>query len=178
MKSELFSGATIALPSEVNTILDVLRITSQVMFGFFLTGLLLDFVLMVAGPIVLYSRLWSIPFGLLSFLSALMIVAAATVATAISLVFKYALTSQTDLNIGVDIGTKMFAFMWIAAICSLVAFIIHAGLGCCCTSRRDVRTGRKNARNLPASVTGSMTEKSSRHSHLPTFRSHTDTSSV
>lgn len=33
--------------------------------------------------------------------------------------------------------------MWIAASCSLIAFIIQLGQCCCCASRRDVRTGRK-----------------------------------
>lgn len=165
----------------MNTILTVLRIVSQLMFGFFLTGTVLSFVLMCAGPVVLYSRIWSLPFALLGLISTILVVAAAGVATAMALIFKYALTSQTDLNISVDIGTKMFAFMWMAAIFKLIAFFVHASLGCFCTSRRDLRTGRKNGRGLPPSVAGSLREKKpkpgSQGSHLPTFRSHTATTS-
>ncbi|KAF3018140.1 hypothetical protein G7054_g8722 [Neopestalotiopsis clavispora] len=160
LQSELLAGASIALPSEVNTVLTVLRIASQVMFGFFLAGLLLDFVLMLAAPVVIYSRWWSFPFAIFAFIAALMVIAAAGVATGMALVFEYALTSQTDLNIKVDIGTKMWAFMWLGAGFTFLAFIIHAGLGCCCTSRRDLRTGRRGGRNLatvPGTGTGTAT---------------------
>ncbi|KAI1875543.1 uncharacterized protein JN550_001829 [Neoarthrinium moseri] len=176
LQSELLAGASIALPSEVNTVLTILRIASQVMFGFFLAGLVLNFVLMLLAPIVLYSRWWSLPFSLFSFLAALMVIAAACVATVMALVFKYALTSQTELNIVVVIGTKMFAFMWIAAGFTLLAFLIHAGMGCCCTSRRDIRTGRKGGRNMAASP--STSEKPSRGYNLPTFGRKTVASSA
>ncbi|OTB09008.1 hypothetical protein M426DRAFT_316297 [Hypoxylon sp. CI-4A] len=146
--SELFAGASIALPSDVNDILNILRIASNIMFGFFLTGLLLDFVLIFLAPIVIYSRWWSLPLGIMSFIATLLILIASALGTAMSLVFKYALTSQTDLNVNADVGVKMFAFMWIATGCTLLAFIIHAGLCCCCTSRRDIRTGRKGGRNV------------------------------
>ncbi|KAK9782594.1 putative SUR7/PalI family-domain-containing protein [Seiridium cardinale] len=168
LQGELLAGASIALPSEVNTILTILRITSQVMFGFFLAGLVLDFVLMLLAPIVLYSRWWSFPFSVFAFLAAIMVIAAAAVATAMALVFQYALTSQVDLNIKVDIGTKMWAFMWIGAGFTFLAFLIHAGLGCCCTSRRDLRTGRKKGRNL-ATVPGTGSEKSQKGYNLPKF---------
>ncbi|KAK6214692.1 L-rhamnono-gamma-lactonase [Pestalotiopsis sp. IQ-011] len=159
LQSELFAGASIALPAEVNTVLKVLRIASQVMFGFFLAGLLLDFVLMLLAPIVIYSRWWSFPFSIFAFIAALMVIAAAAVATGMALVFEYALTSQTDLNIQVDIGVKMWVFMWLGAGFTFIAFIIHAGLGCCCTSRRDLKTGRKGGRNL-ATVPGTASKKS------------------
>lgn len=159
LKNELFAGASIALPSEVNDVLNILRICSQVMFGFFITGLLLDFVLIFIAFVVLYSRWWSLPIALFSFFAFLMVTVAAAIGTAMSMVFKYALTSQTDLNIQVDVGTKMFAFMWIAVGFTLIAFIIQAGLGCCCTSRRDLRTGRRKGRHL-ATVPAAEEKKS------------------
>ncbi|KAI2625776.1 SUR7/PalI family-domain-containing protein [Hypoxylon sp. NC1633] len=145
--SELFAGASIALPSQVNDILNILRIASNVMFGFFLTGLILDFVLMCLAPVAVYSRWWSAPIGFFALLATLLVLIASALSTAISLIFQYALTSQTDLNVGVDVGTKMLAFMWIATGFTLISFIIHAGLCCCCTSRRDIRTGRKGGRH-------------------------------
>ncbi|KAH6652856.1 SUR7/PalI family-domain-containing protein [Truncatella angustata] len=169
LQSELFAGATIALPAEVNTILTVLRIASQVMFGFFLAGTVLSFVLMVLAPIVVYSRWWSFPFGVFAFINALMVIAASAVATAMSLIFNYALTSQVDLNIKVDNGTKMWVFMWLASGFTMLAFIIHAGLCCCCTSRRDIRTGRKKGRNLATASAADSSEKSKNGYTLPTF---------
>jgi hypothetical protein len=137
------------------------------MFGFFLTGLILDFVLIFMAPIVLYSRWWSLPFAIVAFIAALMVTAATIIATAMSLIFKYALTSESDLNIGVEAGAKMWAFMWIATGFTLIAFLIHAGLGCCCTSRRDLRTGRKGGRNL--AITPDSSEKPKRGFKLPKF---------
>ncbi|KAI1649082.1 SUR7/PalI family-domain-containing protein [Daldinia loculata] len=144
---ELFAGASIALPSQVNEILNILRIASNIMFGFFLTGLLLNFVLMCLAPVVVFSRWWSGPLGFLALLSTLLVLIASALGTAMSLIFKYALTSQTDLNVKADVGIKMIAFMWIATGFTLISFIIHAGLCCCCTSRRDIRTGRRTARH-------------------------------
>ncbi|KAI8633920.1 SUR7/PalI family-domain-containing protein [Xylariaceae sp. FL1651] len=146
--NELLAGASIALPSEVNSILNILRIASHIMFGFFLSGLVLDAVLIILSPIVLYSRWWSLPIGILSFIAALLVVVAAILATVISYVAQYALSSQPDLGVTASVGTKMLAFEWTAAGFTLLAFIVHAGLGCCCTSRRDIRTGRKGGRHV------------------------------
>ncbi|KAI5861280.1 SUR7/PalI family-domain-containing protein [Durotheca rogersii] len=146
LMGELFSGASIALPSQVNDILTILRIASNIMFGFFLTSLVLNFVLMFVAPVVLYSRWWSLPFSFFAMLSTLLVLVASILGTAMSLIFKFALTSQTDLNVNAEVGTKMFAFMWLATAFTMLAFIIHAGLGCCCATRRDVRTGLKGGR--------------------------------
>ncbi|KAI0164288.1 SUR7/PalI family-domain-containing protein [Hypoxylon sp. FL1284] len=147
---ELFAGASIALPSDVNDILTILRIASNIMFGFFITSLVLDFVLIFVTPVVLYSRWWSGFFGFFALLATLLVLIASALGTAMSLIFKYALTSQTDLNVYVDVGTKMLAFMWVATAFTFLAFLIHASLCCCCTSRRDLRTGRKGARRSRA----------------------------
>ncbi|KAI1332683.1 SUR7/PalI family-domain-containing protein [Xylariaceae sp. FL0255] len=151
--NELFAGASIALPSEVNEILTILRLVSHIMFGFFLTGLLLNAALVILSPIAVYSRWLSLPFGLLSFLSALVVIVAAGLGTAIAYVFKYALSSQPDLGVDADVGVKMLAFGWIAAGFTLLAFTIHAGLGCCGTSRRDIRKGWKKRTEKTNSAT-------------------------
>lgn len=143
---ELLAGATIALPTEVVTLLDILRLVSRLMFGFFITGTVLTFVLIFATPIVVYSRWWSLPFALISFISVLLIVAASIIATVISLVFKYAAESQSDLNIHAYIGVRMMVFMWLASGFALLAFAIHSGLGCCCTSRRDIKIGLRRVK--------------------------------
>ncbi|KAI0858670.1 SUR7/PalI family-domain-containing protein [Xylaria cubensis] len=145
---ELLSGASIALPSEVNDILNILRIASHIMFGFFLGAAILNAILLVSSVIVLYSRWWSLPLGIVSGISAVIAIVAAGLGTAISYIFQAALNSQPDLGVSASVGTNMLAFEWTAAGLTLLAFIIHAGLGCCCTSRRDLRTGRRGGRNV------------------------------
>jgi hypothetical protein len=145
--SELLSGATIALPTEVITILDVLRIASNLMFGFFLTSACLATVLVVLSPFALRSRWWSLPLAILSGLSVVFVGAACVVGSVISFVFKYAATAQSDLNIRAEVGVPMFVLMWMASGFALWTFIAHAGMGCCCVSRRDLMTGRRRVRN-------------------------------
>lgn len=147
LMSELLSGATIALPTEVITILDVLRIASNLMFGFFLTSACLATVLAVLSPFALRSRWWSLPLAILSGLSAVLVGAACVVGSVISFVFKYAATAQSDLNIHAEVGVPMFVLMWMAAGFALWTFIAHAGMGCCCVSRRDLMTGRRRVQN-------------------------------
>ncbi|KAK8049403.1 hypothetical protein PG994_011133 [Apiospora phragmitis] len=166
LKNELFAGASIPLPNQVNEILNLLHIASNIMFGFFLASTILDFLMIFIAPIVLYSRWWSMPVGILSFIAFILATVAAAIGTAMSLIFKYALTSQSDLNIQAEVGMKMLAFMWIAVGFTFVSFVIHSGLCCCCTSRRDVRTGRRGGQNMPAA---SMEEKPKMGSKLPSF---------
>ncbi|KAI1176551.1 SUR7/PalI family-domain-containing protein [Nemania sp. FL0916] len=145
--SELLAGASIELPSEVNDILNILRIASHVMFDFFVGGLALNATLLICSPIVLYSRWWSLPAGIISGVAATVVVVAASLSTAISYIFQAALDSQPDLGVSASVGMKMLAFEWSAAGLTLLAFIIQAWLGCCCTSRRDMRIGRRGGRN-------------------------------
>ena len=141
--NELLAGATIALPGEVVTILSVLRVASQVMFGFFLTGAVLAFLGVAASPLAVRSRWWSLPLAVGAFLECLVVLAASVVGTAISFVFKYAAEAQSELNIHVEVGGEMLVFMWLATGFSVWGFAVHSGMGCCCTSRRDLRIGRR-----------------------------------
>jgi hypothetical protein len=144
LMNELLAGATIALPTQVITILSVLRITSQIMFGFFLTACVLAFVLaLLSYPLAVRSRWWSLPLAVVSFLEMVLCLAASIVGSVISFAFKYAAEAQSELNIHAEVGTKMFVFMWIATGFSIWGFAVHAGMGCCCTSRRDLRIGRR-----------------------------------
>ncbi|CZR59567.1 uncharacterized protein PAC_09461 [Phialocephala subalpina] len=126
--NELLSGATIALPAEINNILDLIKIASHVMFGFFLTGICMNAVSIFLAPFTLFSRWWSLPFAIWTFIGALLTTAATIIGTVMAIIFKNVATSQSGLNIGADIGTDMFAFI------------------CCCASRRDVKTGRRKGR--------------------------------
>jgi hypothetical protein len=94
-------------------------------------------------PIVLYSRWWSFPVAVWTFIAALFTVAATIIGTAMAVIFKTAITSQPGLNIEASLGNVMLIFMWIASAFSIFGFAIHLCLSCCCASKRDVRTGRR-----------------------------------
>jgi hypothetical protein len=144
--NELLAGATITLPAEVNNILMLIRIASHIMFGFFLTGVCMNFVSIFLVAVVLYSRWWSLPIAIWTFIAALLTTAAAIIGTVMSVIFKNVLTSQPGLDIDASIGTDMFAFMWVGAGFSILGFAIHLGMSCCCASRRDVISGRRKGR--------------------------------
>lgn len=146
LMNELLSGATIALPTQIITILDILRLTSQIMFGFFLTAAVLAFLMIFLSPLAVSSRWWSLPLAIASFLEMMLILAASIVGTAISVAFKYAAEAQKELNIHAEVGVRMFVFMWLATGFSIWAFAVHSGMGCCCTSKRDLKIGRRVVR--------------------------------
>ncbi|KIW05138.1 uncharacterized protein PV09_03689 [Verruconis gallopava] len=157
IQSELLSGATIAFPTEIQNVLHILKTASQWMFGLFLTAVVLDFVMIFITPLALYSKLLSLPIAIFSFLSALVTTVAAILGTVIFVIFRNAARAQTNLNIGANIGSEMFAFMWIAAGFSLFSFLIQMSLLCCCRSRRKAKKEwRKRHAN---SVNGSDKEK-------------------
>ena len=141
--SELLAGATIALPSEVNTILELIRIASHIMFGGFLTGICMNTISIFATPLAIFSRWWSLPIALWTFVAALLTVLGSIIGTVMAVIFKVVLTGQAELNIGASIGIPMLVFMWIASVCTVVGHLIHLSLACCCASRRDVETGRR-----------------------------------
>lgn len=143
LQNELLSGATIALPAQVDDILQLIRLVSNWMFGLFLTGACLSFIMMFIVPLSVYSRWATLPITIFTFITALVTTVATVIATVMFIIMQNAITSATQLNIGATIGVEMFAFMWIAAGTAILAFIIQIGMCCCCASRRDVRTGRK-----------------------------------
>ncbi|ROV96796.1 hypothetical protein VMCG_07844 [Cytospora schulzeri] len=164
--NELLSGATIALPSEITQILGILKICSNIMFAFFLAGTVVSFSMAFLSPLAIFSRWWAIPMTLVSFLTFLIVLVASVIASVISFVFKYAATAQSSLNIHASVGTRMFVFMWVATGCTFFAFILHAGMGCCCTSRRDLKTGRKPMRHSSMKRAQSQRSQRSQRSQM------------
>ncbi|KAE9986503.1 hypothetical protein EG328_005389 [Venturia inaequalis] len=141
--SQLLAGATIALPTQVTTVLRILKIASQWMFGLFLTGACADFVMIFLTPLAIYSRWANLAITPLTFLAALCTTIATILATVIFIILKMAAESVAELNLKAKIGVKMFVFMWIAAGFSILALLIQLCLCCCCASRRDVKKGKK-----------------------------------
>lgn len=203
--SELLSGASIALPSDITDALDLARAASHWMFGLFITSTVLTFVLIFASPLAVSSRppqtissdpgvnrlhpphrrrtfifCRAIPFTIITFLTAIFTIVAAVIATVMFVLFKNIFTSGDafDLNIRAELGTRMLAFMWIAAAFNLIAFIIE--LGSCCAACCGGRKARKALKSHPEPSTGTATgsatpemrEKSSPHSRSPTTSEH------
>ncbi|KAG6026509.1 hypothetical protein E4U41_001256 [Claviceps citrina] len=147
---QLLAGARIALPSQVRTILSLLRVGSKVMYTFFMAGTVLDFTLLLGTPLVMRTRWFSLFISLFGGLAGLMLTLAAAFATVVSVAAKVALTAQDQLNIKVNIGVKLFAFMWIGALATDLAFLLHAAMGCCCRPDRRAKPLASDAESSPS----------------------------
>lgn len=132
LMDELLAGAQIALPAEVLTVLDLLRLGSKVMFGLFIAGIVLSFIMIPLTFLVFRSRIWCIPVIIISILTMVCVVGGTILATVFSLAAKYALTLQSELNISADISPPMIASTWIPALLTTTAFFLHSAVGCCC----------------------------------------------
>lgn len=157
--NELLAGASIVLPAEINNILKLIRIASHVMFGGFLTGICMNFVSIFLTPLAIYSRWWSLPVAIWTYIATLLTFAGAIIGTVMAVVFKHVVTGQSDLNLGASIGILMLVFMWMSAATTGLGFLIHLSLACCCASRRDVKTGRRKG-NRAAYYSAVSSEKS------------------
>lgn len=143
LRNQLLAGASINLPADINDILDLIKLASQWMFGLFLTGTVLSFVLIFLMPISVYTRWLTLLVSILAFLNALIVTAASVIATVMFIIFRNTIGGVAELNIGAEIGITLFAFMWIASAFTIFASLVQMGLCCCCASRRDVRRGKK-----------------------------------
>ncbi|KAF9882121.1 SUR7 protein [Colletotrichum karsti] len=169
LTNELLAGATIALPSEVSTILNILRIGQQVMFGLFIAGISLSAALLLATPLVLRTRWWSLPIAIFAGLAALLVTVASIIATVMSVGARYALTQQDQLNISAQIGVRMFVFMWIASAMTVVAFLFHAAMGCCCSPRKEREAAAAATGTTTPEKTETTTASGEKPSRLPAF---------
>lgn len=133
----------VQLPQNVSDILNIIKVASRVMFGFFLTGAVLSFILIFANFVSVYSRWFALVLGTLNLLNALFITVASVIATVMFVIIKKELQEQNSVDIKAQIGNTMFASMWIASVFAIIAFIVQLSLICCCASRRDVKKGKK-----------------------------------
>ena len=161
----------VALPAQINDILDLIKTVSHWMFGLFLTAAPLNFVLMFIVPLSVFTRWASLPIAIFTFLGALITTVAAVIATVMFIIMQNAITSATQLNIKAEIGAEMFAFMWIAAATAILAWLIQMGMCCCCASRRDVRRGKKSgSKKAWNTETPGVSEKPEGRRGLPMFK--------
>ncbi|PGH30043.1 hypothetical protein GX50_07199 [[Emmonsia] crescens] len=163
--SELLAGATIALPSEIDQALKIVRTASHWMFGLFVASTVLIALCIFLTPLSVPSTLTPhtskhravskrifIPLVVLTFLTFFTTVAASLVATAMFTIFKIVFASKaTEFNINAELGTSMLAFMWIAVGFVLLGFLLHIrsilAWCCCCCCRRGRSRGKKNVEN-------------------------------
>lgn len=143
MRPTNIRSLTVALPADVTDILDLIRLVSNWMFALFLAGACLSTVMIPFVLITVYTRWAGLLVTIFTFLAALFTTVATVIATVLFIIMQNAVTSVDQLNIGAQIGTQMFAFMWIAAATAILAWLITLGQCCCCASRRDIKKGKK-----------------------------------
>ncbi|KAL9620302.1 MAG: hypothetical protein Q9160_005201 [Pyrenula sp. 1 TL-2023] len=148
--NELLAGATIALPSDINRALHIVRVASQWMFACFLVGTIFTFLCIFIAPLGpsshphYYHRgrrilLRSVPLSIFTFLALFFTAAGSVVATVMFTIFRNIITSQSELQIDASLGQMMLGFMWTAVGLDLIGFLDQVGMCCgvlCCSGRR------------------------------------------
>jgi hypothetical protein len=152
--SELLAGATIALPTDVTDVLDIVRIASHWMFACFLVGICLTFICIFIAPMGFSKKpRWShkakrifcrqFPIALLTFLAFLFTGGASVIGTAMYVIFRNTFAGAADLNITAHLGEPMLAFVWVATGLNLIGFLMQIGTCCgvcCCTGKRKAES--------------------------------------
>ncbi|OJD19972.1 hypothetical protein AJ78_00166 [Emergomyces pasteurianus Ep9510] len=117
--NELLAGATIALPSEIDQALRIVRTASHWMFGLFVASTVLIFLCIFLTPLSVPSTLipntpkhratskrFFIPLVFFTFLTFFMTTAASVVATVMFTIFKIVFASKAaEFNINAELGT-------------------------------------------------------------------------
>lgn len=156
--SELLVGASIALPTEVVSILNIVHTASTWMFACFMVGICLTFLSLIFAPLGFSKKpRWShkakrifcrsLPVSILTFLALLFTAAGAVIATVMFVIFRNTFEGAQEFNIQAKLGVQMLAFEWTAVGLLLVGFIMQFGTCfgvCCCTGKR--RAMRKKER--------------------------------
>jgi len=161
--SELLSGASIALPTNVVSALSLVHTASTWMFACFMVGTCLTFLCIFLAPLGFSKKpRWShkakrifgrsLPITILTFLALLFTGAGAAIATIMFVIFKNTFkTAATEVNIEAQLGPEMLAFEWTAVGLLLLGFLMQIGTCCgicCCDGRK--KAIRKSAQ-LPVS---------------------------
>ncbi len=162
---ELLAGATIALPGGITDALAIVETASRWMFGCFLAGTVLTFLVIFLAPLGFSSKpRWShrgrriffreIPLMLFTLVTLILTAGASAVATVMFTIFRNVFESASELNVSAELGTSMLAFMWIASGFNLLGFLFQIGTCCgvCCCSgkKKAIREGRYSSADKPA----------------------------
>lgn len=156
--SELLVGASIALPTEVVSILHIVHTVSIWMFACFMVGAVLTFLCIFIAPLEFSKKprwqhkakrvfLRSLPILLLRFGALLFTAAGAILATVMFLIFRNTFDGAAEFNIQAQLGPEMLGFEWTAVGLNLLGFLMSIGTCCgiCCCSgkKRAIKKQRK-----------------------------------
>ncbi|KAK5076211.1 hypothetical protein LTS08_006837 [Lithohypha guttulata] len=146
--SELLVGASIALPTDVVSVLGIVRTASTWMFACFMVGTVLTFLCIFIAPLEFSKKprwshkarrifLRSLPIMLLRFGALLFTAVGAVIATVMFVIFKNTFESAADFNIQATLGVQILAFEWVAVGLNLVGFLMSVGT--CCGKRKAIK---------------------------------------
>lgn len=164
--NELLAGASIALPTEVTDVLDIVRLASQWMFACYLLGTCLTFLCVFLVPMGFSKRprwqhkakrifLRQLPITILSFAALLFTGAASAIATVMFVIFRNTFKGAADFNIEAHLGIPMLAFVWIATGFNLIGWLMQVGTCCgicCCTGRRKAERKSQMSQTKSTSI--------------------------
>ncbi|EGD86642.2 hypothetical protein H113_05198 [Trichophyton rubrum MR1459] len=153
--SELLAGATktlliipVVLPSGITRALNIARVASNWMFGFFITATILTFLCMILTPFSIpssaailsapnYSSYYrakkraapskiAIPIAILAWGAWFTTSAGAAVATVMFVIFQIVFENNAaDLNVHAELGIAMMALMWIPVALVTIGFLLQ-----------------------------------------------------
>lgn len=161
--SELLAGASIALPTEVVSILDIVKTASTWMFACFLVGICLSFLCIFIAPLEFSKKprwshkakrifIRSLPILILRFAALLFTAAAAVIATVMFVIFRNTFQGAADLNIQAHLGIEILVFEWIAVGMTLIGFLMSIGTCCgicCCTGKKRAVKKQQRMSQMP-----------------------------
>ena len=142
ISQSLYSGASVAIPEDIQNDLDLIRRFSTALKALCIAGACLGFLTMVFALAAYGSRLASFFTSIVAFLSAACNVVAAVIAQVLFVIVRNVINNNIeDLNVEASLGTTLFALIWVAAGASLVTFVLLLFTICCCSpgdrKRRD-----------------------------------------
>lgn len=131
-----------SLSEDLTSSFDEIERCSHWMFGLFMAGACLSFVLIPVVILGMKSRWFSLGLSIITFLNMVCVLAATIIATVVFVLIRDLLKDYEEIiNLVPEIGSTMFAMMWIGAAFSIFAFLIQVFLSCFCASQRDVKRG-------------------------------------
>jgi len=138
-EDQLLAGYNVTIPADIENDLNQLHTASRWMFALYLVGVIFIFLTVLTGLLALCSFFGSILAVFLSILAVLFWGAATILAQVTFIIYRNAINNTiTQLNVSASLGTTMFVFSWVAAVCVFVAFFGFC-LGSCCGSGESGR---------------------------------------
>jgi SUR7/PalI family len=137
---QLLTGYNVTIPADIENDLNQLRTASHWMFALYLVGVIFIALTVLTGLLALCFFFGSILAVFVSFLAIVFWGAATILAQITFIIYRDAINNTiTQLNVSAKLGTTMFAFSWVAAVCVFVAFFGFCFGSCCGTGESGSR---------------------------------------